>query len=114
MHRASEIGELIVIADVIRMEHPRWRRIVCDAWRKKFGSRCSGCDRHMHFEEKYKYRDNYATIDHIRSRALGGTNDLDNITVCCRNCNAVKARGEQREILHKKKLSEEMSYESGN
>lgn len=32
-----------------------------------------------------------ATIDHIRPRAIGGSNALDNLTIMCRKCNGLKS-----------------------
>lgn len=33
---------------------------------------------------------NALTIDHVLCRALGGTDDVDNLAVCCANCNNIK------------------------
>lgn len=30
------------------------------------------------------------TVDHVHSRALGGTDDIENLTIACRSCNARK------------------------
>lgn len=30
------------------------------------------------------------TIDHVRPEARGGSDDIDNLVVACRHCNAVK------------------------
>lgn len=31
-----------------------------------------------------------ATVDHIKAKARGGTDDLSNLVACCRSCNASK------------------------
>ena len=41
-----------------------------------------------------KHAKNYATIDHIIARGLGGNDDLHNIQIICRKCNNYKSRKE--------------------
>lgn len=36
-----------------------------------------------------------ATVDHKIARCNGGTNDLDNLVACCRNCNIEKSKQDQ-------------------
>ena len=68
-------------------------KIIRQFWRDKYGDNCLFCETKMIFSinKKKKIPKNYATIDHINSRALGGTNSLDNIQVICASCNAKKS-----------------------
>lgn len=38
-------------------------------------------------------------VDHITPRVAGGTDDLDNLVACCRNCNARKNRRSEAVFL---------------
>jgi hypothetical protein len=46
---------------------------------QKYGHRCCNCQ-----------SDSHLTIDHIKPKAHGGTNDIDNLQVLCRSCNSRK------------------------
>ena len=50
----------------------------------KTSGRCAYCGRTI--EHK-----NDMTIDHIKPRALGGSNDLSNLLFSCKSCNSAKA-----------------------
>ena len=52
--------------------------------------RCCYCNVKLQITDS-KSRNNYATIEHIQPVALGGTNDLANLTLACLTCN--KNRG---------------------
>ena len=62
-------------------------------WREKFGDSCRDCTRQMDFKHHNSW--SYATVDHILARALGGTEELENLRIICRRCNNDKAKVEQ-------------------
>lgn len=41
---------------------------------------------------KGMYPKNLATVDHVIPLSKGGANDLENMVVCCRECNTKKGR----------------------
>lgn len=71
-----------------------FRQALKKAWKAKFGCNCPSCNREMNF--KNSHAKNFATIDHIIARGLGGTDELHNIQVICRRCNNDKSRDEGR------------------
>ena len=56
------------------------------AWRTKFGPECA-CGRTMRFTKEARNSPDFASIDHIRPRALGGSGALRNLRVICAACN---------------------------
>ena len=54
---------------------------------------CNGCGIH------FPYRN--MTIDHIRPRARGGADTVDNLQLLCHACNATKGTGTQEELIEK-------------
>lgn len=52
------------------------------------GYECVYCSRYLY--EEYVRGDECLTIDHALPRALGGTNEADNLVCCCRSCNSKK------------------------
>ena len=54
---------------------------------------CNGCGIH------FPYRN--MTIDHIRPRARGGADTVDNLQLLCHACNATKGTGTQEELIAK-------------
>ena len=75
-----------------------FRRALVRAWKDKFGGLCS-CGREMLFGRSFYPLSDYATIDHIRCRAMGGTDALNNLQVICQRCNQKKSRIEFREYM---------------
>lgn len=59
----------------------RWAVFVRDGWR------CAYCGRHRTQLEP----DEYLQVDHVHPVALGGTDDMSNLTTCCSTCNLGKA-----------------------
>jgi 5-methylcytosine-specific restriction endonuclease McrA len=74
-----------------------FRQALKRAWREQFGVICQDCNREMAFEQRNQRASNYATIDHILARGLGGTCDLNNIRVICLRCNGKKSKREGME-----------------
>lgn len=68
-----------------------------DVRRRKFreqGGRCHYCGRGMTLKWRKRQTPppNGATIDHVKPRCAGGTDDESNLVVCCAACNAAKGR----------------------
>lgn len=57
---------------------------------RRDGGKCSICGSAMLFEQWHKDKPNFATIDHIRPRSKGGSNDLKNCRLACRLCNSMR------------------------
>lgn len=55
--------------------------------RKRQGDRCPYCGQRMIFNPTMKDDPRYRTVDHVIPIEWGGTWDLDNLTLCCRQCN---------------------------
>jgi len=51
---------------------------------QKYGSRCWYCGVHLGLSHK-------ATIDHFMPQKYGGSDDIDNLRLACRPCNARKS-----------------------
>lgn len=98
MHRASDIKELKAWNDPPPMHLSSFKKALRLAWRRHFGSLCELCGCMMHFEAKYRGHKHYATIDHVRARALGGTDALDNLMVACQKCNNLKSIDEYHQV----------------
>lgn len=73
------------------------RSVLRKAWRDHFGRVCPECNREMCFHSKRRKERNYATIDHIKARGLGGTDALSNLRIICLECNGKKSRIESDE-----------------
>ena len=59
-------------------------------WRRdKFKCRYCGYDAGASYEA---FRRAYLTIDHLKPRKYGGTDDKNNLFTCCRACKAYKGR----------------------
>ncbi len=59
----------------------------------KQNGECAGCKIH------FPYRN--MTIDHIRPRARGGVDTVDNLQLLCHACNSAKGTGTQEELIAK-------------
>ena len=59
---------------------------------------CNGCRRAMAMD--------LMDIDHIQSRARGGSDDLRNLQLLCRTCNTMKGAGTMEELITKLKEQE--------
>lgn len=51
----------------------------------------------------------YATVDHVIPRSMGGNNDLENLVVSCKKCNTTKGL-EEGKIINSIKLLETLLY----
>ena len=69
------------------------RRRLFRIWFRHYGPHCLDCGCKMFVAEPNTIcnEPDVATIDHIRARALGGTNMLGNLRVVCRQCNMDKS-----------------------
>lgn len=69
-----------------------FRRAVVISWMEAFGDICECCGRRMQYGRRLRNRNlkTYASIDHIIPPSKGGTNDLSNLRVICRQCNTRK------------------------
>lgn len=64
----------------------RWRRLstaILAEHRRTYGDLCPGWNREPHAAI-------VLTIDHIRPRSAGGTDERGNLQVLCRGCNSAK------------------------
>lgn len=70
---------------------PKFRKSMIGAWFHQFGKVCPLCDRVM-IKGSKKNATNclVASIDHIIAVADGGSNELTNLRVICRECNTQK------------------------
>jgi 5-methylcytosine-specific restriction endonuclease McrA len=62
---------------------------------------CEYCSKNMQFHNS-KEKD-YVTIDHLVPLSNGGSNRIDNLVVCCNECNHTKADLSILEFFLKKK-----------
>lgn len=69
-----------------------FKKALREAWKAEFGCKCPSCKNEMSFINKDAK--NYATIDHIIARALGGNDNLHNIQIICKKCNNEKSKRE--------------------
>lgn len=63
-------------------------------WFEYFGNKCFSCECEMHCDISKQNELNFATVDHILARCLGGDNNKNNKTIICRGCNYHKSRFE--------------------
>jgi 5-methylcytosine-specific restriction endonuclease McrA len=54
---------------------------------KTQNGRCFYCGREVVGYDDNRYMPNALTFDHKRSMGLGGTNTVDNLVMCCLECN---------------------------
>lgn len=72
-----------------------FRNALRRAWKIKYGVECMECGNKMEFESTKRKTSNYATIDHILARGLGGNDELKNLRIICYRCNNKKGKIEQ-------------------
>jgi 5-methylcytosine-specific restriction endonuclease McrA len=65
---------------------------------KKTSGRCYYCG--LKNWPTRSLRQQQITIDHILPRILGGTDEMDNLVPCCRECNSAKAARPVEELRH--------------
>lgn len=84
---------------------PAAKRLLVTAWISACGSRCIECTVHMIRPRPgcNARSPRTATIDHIRARALGGSNALANLRVICGGCNCRKSRNESRAVEERRR-----------
>ena len=64
----------------------------------------------MEFDDSESFKDG-ATIDHIIPISQGGTNNLQNLLICCRSCNSSKGKKnieQYRKYFLKKHMMEQI------
>lgn len=76
-----------------RIGSSHFRQLVAQ-WFDEFGDICQSCEVKMTRRSRHRRAPNFATIDHIQARGLGGTNAVGNLQVICNKCNGVKSVGE--------------------
>lgn len=59
-----------------------YKKISKEKLRGKYGGRCAYCNVRLARDEE--------TMDHYLPKALGGTNDFDNLRLACQPCNGLK------------------------
>lgn len=52
-------------------------------------TKCYYCKKELNPSDNYPYR-NAVSLDHKIPKALGGKNSLDNVVICCCECNIIK------------------------
>lgn len=73
--------------------------LVFAAWLEEIGAACPACGKPMlsHHEPQHRVRaPDQITVDHIRARALGGTQAVTNQWCICQACNRAKSLIEGR------------------
>lgn len=60
----------------------------------KIDPKCHWCGVETLFNVKHEQRKDFATVDHVFPLAAGGTNDIENLTIACRECNNHRGDGE--------------------
>lgn len=60
---------------------------------------CGYCRREMTVDRRHVRKIRFATIDHIVPIVAGGTNDTENLILCCRLCNIVKGHASVEEFI---------------
>jgi 5-methylcytosine-specific restriction endonuclease McrA len=68
----------------------------------KTGFVCWYCGKKMGVGEDHQYDKDCCTIDHKIAMANGGGNTLENIVLCCLECNAKKGIDDNREYQREK------------
>ncbi len=81
-----------------RTQKPRIQEIVqtnstFDPVENGWNGRCFYCGRPIFVSSK---SETIASVEHIRPRSRGGTNDLKNLALACVNCNNEKGRNADR------------------
>lgn len=72
-------------------------------------TKCIYCEREMIFNNK-EYNPLNATIEHIKPMADGGEHVIDNLTICCSQCNSIKG---DRTIAYLRQHDQYQQYASG-
>lgn len=73
------------------------QRMLKFMWFSYFGRYCPSCGTEMTTKQTKTCRNEFATIDHILARGLGGhTTDFSNLTCICRGCNGSKSAYESK------------------
>ena len=75
-----------------RIQNSKQRKIARETLWKKQGGLCVWCTRPMQFECAATGPRNprEATIEHLKRKADGGTNRLENLALACRECNMAR------------------------
>lgn len=73
---------------------------------KKYKKQCYICG--------VKLENNFKTIDHVYPLALRGTNNIENLRPCCKNCNSKKASYTLRQFQEKYLIDEVIDSLYGN
>ena len=76
----------------------RYKALI-DAWTASHGYICPGDERHR--PHRANPRTNPLTVDHIKPRSLGGTEEPSNLRVLCRKANSAKRDGKPRTELRR-------------
>lgn len=72
-------------------------RVLKFMWFSYFGHECPSCGVQMTTKQTKTCRGEFATIDHILARGLGGhTTNFSNLTCICRACNGSKSAYESK------------------
>lgn len=78
-------------SELLGIEPPKredFEKIVCECFNK--GARCYYCGQELEVHSPHPYR-NAISIDHKLPLTSGGTNDINNLVVCCHQCNIIKS-----------------------
>ncbi len=76
-------------------------------WHKIFErdkGRCHYCE--FDFLEKFEHYQ-FATIDHVKPRFMGGEDSEDNLVLCCAGCNQALSRSKLENVKDRKKHIED-------
>lgn len=80
-----------VKSELLKIDLPNYEEfkiIVFDSYNNGF--KCCYCKKNLKIKDKYPHKDVFS-IDHKRPLLFKGTNNIDNLCVCCAECNLVKA-----------------------
>lgn len=54
--------------------------------------------------------DRNITIDHLTPYNKGGTNDIENLVLCCRSCNSTKGNKTEKQFKEWKRIKSSKEY----